>query len=104
MYIYFIFQLEGYQDLLHFEAAGNILQAAFLFIWERAAFLESIRISGEIVNPASGIFLFLRTRMAVLRTTFLFYIRYLSIFILFMNFSLQFLNGFFAPFQACFIL
>jgi len=50
---YFDAKLEGYQDLLHFEAAGNILQAAFLFIWERAAFLESIRISGEIVNPAS---------------------------------------------------
>ena len=47
------FQLEGYADLVHFEAAGNILQAAFLFIWERAALLESIRISGEIVNPAS---------------------------------------------------
>jgi len=45
--------LKGYEDLLHFEAAGNILQAAFLFIWERASFLESIRISGEIVNPAS---------------------------------------------------
>ena len=29
------------------------MQAAFLFIWERAPFLESIRISGEIVNPAS---------------------------------------------------
>jgi hypothetical protein len=56
LYICSFFQLEGYQDLLHFEAAGNILQAAFLFIWERAAFLESIRISGEIVNPASGIF------------------------------------------------
>jgi hypothetical protein len=56
MTIFHFFQLEGYQDLLHFEAAGNILQAAFLFIWERAAFLESIRISGEIVNPASGIF------------------------------------------------
>ena len=59
MTIFHFFQLEGYQDLLHFEAAGNILQAAFLFIWERAAFLESIRISGEIVNPASGIFFYL---------------------------------------------
>ena len=41
----------GYTQLTHFEAAGNILQMAFLFLWERAQKLESIRISGEIVNP-----------------------------------------------------
>ena len=47
-------QMQGYKELTHFEAAGNILQTAFLFLWERAEKLESIRISGEIVNPSSG--------------------------------------------------
>merc|ERR1712016_443302 len=38
---YFDGKLKGYQNLTHFEAAGNILQTAFFFLWERAEKLKS---------------------------------------------------------------
>ena len=52
---YFDCKLNGYKNLTHFEAAGNILQTAFFFLWERAENLQNIRISGEIVNANADI-------------------------------------------------
>ena len=52
---YFDSKLNGYQNLTHFEAAGNILQTAFFFLWERAEKLKSIRISGDIVNANANL-------------------------------------------------